>query len=205
MTQDEKRDLQDLAFPKMVRVMTYQSIAIVVLAIAVIFSIYLAVTKQPLTFAVSPNGSVIPIVPLNEPLVGDARIIGFSDECLRSAFSHDFLNARLSVARASECFTAEGNLKFAKEIEPLLDDLVKKRMVMTPTLQPAVIVSTKVLSSDKGKIYSWETQTKMTLYRRGTSTQIEPQTYVVSMLIRRVPLEENVRGVGVEQINVRPG
>lgn len=202
MSPDDLNQIRAEVMPKLVRAIMLSSIANVLLALCVIAAVYFGITKPAQVLAVTETGRVVPLVPLDKPYVGDSRVVGFADECTRTAFSHDFLNFRQTLASASSCFTSEGSASFAKAIEPLIQDLESRRMVMTPTMQPAVVVRTFKKS---GQVYSWVVQTKMTLNREGTRERVVPTTYVVDLIIERVPLEESVRGIGVAQINVRPG
>ena len=187
--------------PKLVRTTVLQTYALVFLSIAMIVVGYLAVNKKPLTFAVTDRGAVIQMVPLDKPYVGDARVIGFADECVRQAFSHDFKNFRASLAGAKNCFTSEGARGFDVAIEPLIDDIKMKRMVMSVSLEPAVIVR---VAKPRG-VHTWVVQTRMTLFRDGTKERVVPTSFIVDLVVERTPLEESVRGIGIAQINVRPG
>ncbi len=188
--------------PKVVRVMFFQSIAILVLVVGLIIAFYSAATKRPEVLAVTESGKIIPLVPLDKPYVSDARVVGFADECIRSAFGHDFLNFRSTMAVAKECFTAEGGRNFDAAIAPLLKDIQERRMVMAVTLQPAIIVNSMLRG---GSVKTWVVQSKMTLFREGTKDRVAPVTYIVDLVVERVPLEDSARGISVSQINVRPG
>lgn len=187
--------------PRLVKVMVIQSFAIGLLVIGMIFLGYLAATRKPIIHAITESGRIIPLVPLDQPYVGDPRIVGFSDECIRQAFSHDFLNFRASLSDSKRCFTSSGADGFDAAITPLIEDIKKRRLVMTATLEPAVIVKSY---KSKG-VATWVVQTKMTLFREGTSERVPPASFVLDLVVERVPLEESVRGVGIAQINVRPG
>jgi len=198
---EDINEIRAVVLPRLVRVTTWQSVAIVLLVLCQAVTIWLGMTKAPQILAITDTGRVIPLVPLDKPYVGDARVVGFADECVRMAFSHDFLNFRHSLSQAKTCFTGSGGGSFDEAIAPLIQDLEQRRMVMTPTLQPAVIVKTM----NRAGVYSWVVQTKMTLFREGTKERVVPSSYVVDIVVERVPLEESVRGIAVAQINVRPG
>ena len=187
--------------PKLVRSNLYLSIAVIVLAICMVVVGVLAVNKRPLTFGVTDTGRIIPLVPLDQPYLGDPRVIGFADECVRQAFSHDFQNFRMTMAGAKVCFTAPGARGFDAAIEPLLADIREKRMVMSVSLEPAVIVRVTKIRG----VHTWVVQTRMTLFREGTKERVTPTVFTVNLVIERTPLEASVRGIGIAQINVRPG
>lgn len=200
MNDDEIAETRRLLMPKLVRLVVIQSVAIVVLLIGMVVLGYMAAKKQPLTFAVTATGSVIPLVPMNEPYLNDSRVIGFADECVRQAFSHDFKNFRQTVTAAKGCFTNTGSRGFDLQISPLIDDIQKRRMVMSVSLEPSVVMR----KQEVGGVHTWVVQTRMTLYREGTKERVIPATYTVDLVIERVRLEESVRGVGIAQINVKP-
>lgn len=199
---DELNQIRADVVPKLVRIVVLQSIAIGILTVVMGVALYVGITKPPQLLAITDTGRVIPLVPLDKPYVGDSRVVGFADECIRTAFSHDFLNFRQTLASASSCFTTDGSASFNTAIAPLIQDLESRRMVMTPTMQPAVVVRT---FKRGGQVFSWVVQTKMTLNREGTRDRVIPTTYVVDLVVERVSLEESVRGIAVSQINVRPG
>lgn len=187
--------------PKLVRSNMILTVAVVVLSLALFVVGYMAANKKPMTFGVTDTGRIIPLVPLDQPYVGDARVIGFADECVRQSFSHDFKNFRLTLANAKACFTAAGARGFDAAIEPLIADIQEKRMVMSVSMEPAVIVRV----AKPGGVHTWVVQSRMTLFREGTRERVVPMTFTVNLVVERVPLEESVRGIGIAQINVRPG
>ncbi|MEJ8837591.1 DotI/IcmL family type IV secretion protein [Ramlibacter sp. AN1133] len=180
-----------------------QSITIVVLIILLGVSMVMGMAKRPQLLGITESGRVVPLVPLDKPYVSDSRVLGFADECTRQAFSHDFVNFRLTQAEAGQCFTASGAESFARAMAPLLEDLEQRRMVMsiTPIAPPTVVRTFK----RGGEVYSWAVQSVITLNREGTRERMTPTSYVVDLVIERVPLEESVRGISVAQINMRPG
>lgn len=187
--------------PKLVRTNVILSIAVACLTIGMIATAVMAANKRPLTFGVSDTGRIIPLVPLDQPYLGDPRIVSFAQECVGQAFSHDFRNYRRTVAEAKDCFTSSGARGFDAAIEPLLADIKERRMVMSVSTEPAAIVNT---AKPKG-VFTWVVQTRVTIYRDGSKERMAPATYVVDLVLERIPLEESVRGVGIAQINVRPG
>lgn len=202
MSPDELPRLQAEAMPRLVRICAMQSIAICVLIVLLGVSVWMGMTKRPQVLGLTESGRVIPLVPLDKPYVNDARVVSFADECTRSAFSHDFVNYRQTEVEASKCFTSAGAESFAQAMEPLLEDLQQRRMVMSVTpVKPPVVVRT----FRRGSVYSWQVQSVITLNREGTRERMTPASYVVDMVIERVPLEESVRGISVAQITLRPG
>ncbi len=191
---------QALLVPKMLRTCVYLAIALAASLVSNIAVMAWALNKPPLTYAVSDSGRILPIIPLSEPMVADARVLSFVDECVRQSFSHDYVNYRQTMRTASSCYTSEGSENFTIAILPLIKDIEQRRMVMSSTLEPAVIVQSQVSSGTR----AWRVQTKMRMFRTGTREQATPLNYVVDLIVVRVPLEENPRGIAVKTINVKP-
>ncbi|WP_371436278.1 DotI/IcmL family type IV secretion protein [Polaromonas sp.] len=188
------------AVPKLLMIITVLGIAFLVQTIAMVSLTAFVWKKKTESFAVSETGRVVPLVPLDKPYVNDSRVSGFAEECLRSSFSHDYENYRLTMNAAKNCYTSAGAKAFEAAMDPMLDDIKNKRVVMSSSMEPTVVVKSYILS---GAVH-WETQTPMTLYRRGTREQLTPIRFLVTTVVERVPLDENVRGISVRSINLKP-
>jgi intracellular multiplication protein IcmL len=186
---------------KLIRIAAICALAAVVSTIAGIAGIVSALNKKPQVVAVSDSGRIIPLVPLNKPFVTQSRVISFAEECTRRAFAHDFVNYRATITNAASCFTSEGSDMFTAAMEPLIKDLIQRRMIMTASVDPPVIVQGPVEA--RGRVV-WIVQAKMQLFREGSKERITPQAFVVEMEVVRVELEENPRGISIRAFNVRP-
>lgn len=201
MTEEELDQLRKEILPKLARTVFLQSVGLIVLTVVCASVVTLAVTRRPQILGVTDSGSVIPLVALDQAHVNDSRVVSFSAECLQAMFSHDFVNYRSTMNQASKCFTSEGAKSLYAALDPLLDDLSKRRLVMSSVVQPPTVVKKGV----EGGVHKWAVQTKMTLYREGTSEREQPRTLIVDLVVERVSLDESVRGVGLSKLNVRPG
>lgn len=189
-----------LIVPKLLTIITGMSIALVLLTTTTVALSVFVFKKKIESFAVSESGRVIPIIPLDQPYVNDARITGFAEECLRGSFAHDYENFRLTMNSAKTCYTTAGARNFEAAMEPLLVDVRTKNVVLSASMEPTVVVKSYKLSG----VVHWETETMMTLYRRGTREQLAPLKFVVTSVIERVALDESVRGISVRSINLKP-
>jgi len=175
-------------------------VALVFLSIAIATTSIFLAKKKVVPVAMDSTGRVIPLVPLDQPYVTDSRVIGFVDECIRRSFGHDYENFRMTINDAKECYTPTGASEFEEAISPLIRDVINMNLVMSASLETTVVVRRGV----RNGYFTWETQTPVTIYRRGTRETIAPVRYIVSALVIRVPLEQDVRGVLVRSIAVKP-
>ena len=171
-----------------------------VLALAVLVLVFFLGSKRVYPVAIDAAGRVIPMISLDKPYVNDSRILGFVDECIRRSFSHDYENFRMSINDAKNCYTPGGASEYEAAISPLIADVTRMNLVMSVSLETSVVVNRYI----RDGIYVWETQTPMTLYRRGTRETLAPARFLVTSMVIRVPLEHDVRGIAIRAINVRP-
>lgn len=189
-----------LMVPKLLGVIMVMGVALLCLTVTTVGLTVFVYKKKTASFAISESGRVVPMIPLDQPYVNDARVAGFSEECLRSSFAHDFENYRLTMNNAKNCYTTAGGRDFELAMEPLLADVKSKNVVLSSSMEPTVVVKTYKLSG----VVHWETQTPMTMYRRGTREQLAPLRFLVTSIVQRVSLDEHVRGISVRSINLKP-
>lgn len=186
--------------PHLLKVVTWLVISNGLLLITVPVFIYFLATKRITAVAITETGRVVELVTLDKPYVNDSRVVGFADECLRLSFGHDFENYRQSMNVAKACYTSEGARVFEAAMESQLKDLIDRRLVMSPALEATVVERTYL----RGGVVHWVTETPMTLHRRGNRDTSRPEKFLVRSEIRRVALDENVRGIAVSSLSLKP-
>jgi intracellular multiplication protein IcmL len=186
--------------PKLLRLVTMLSIANVVLLVAVPVLVYFVVTKKVTAVGITETGRIVELVTLDKPFVSDARVIGFTEECLRLSFAHDFENYRQTMNTAKSCYTSNGARVFEDAMGPQLTEITLRSLVMSSSLDVTVIVRRYMLDG----VVHWQTQTPMTLHRRGSRDSSRPVKFLVKNVIKRVPLDENVRGISVASMTLEP-
>lgn len=189
-----------VAVPRLLNVLVLVSVALILSVFTNVGLAFFVFKKKTEAYAVSESGRVVPLVPLDKPYVNDPRVVSFSEECLRGSFGHDFENFRMTMNAAKNCYTSEGARDFEAAMAPLLEDIKSKNLVMSSVMEPTVVDRTYRLAG----VVHWETVTPMTLYRRGTREQLTPLKFRVTTVIQRVALDEQVRGISVRSINLKP-
>lgn len=170
---------------------------------ASVVSIYAAVGKKVVAIAVDHRGVVIPVVPLTDPMISESRVIGFAEECLRRAFSHDFLHFDQTIPQAQECFTPDSADKFVISLQPYIKLLEEKRMVMAITIpRPPRVVRVYALKTALGDVVHWDVQAQVDIFFEGKTERIPPTKSTVQMTVKRVPLEGTPRGILIDKFSV---
>lgn len=193
-------DSAKLIVPRLLQVILVLSVALAAMTVITIALTVFVFKKKVETFAMSESGRVIPLIPLDTPYVNDSRVSGFTEECLRTSFAHDPENYVLTMATAKGCYTALGAENFEIQMAPLLADIKKESVVMSSSFEPTVVTRVYKL----GGVVQWDLLTPMVLYRKGTRKALQPVKFDVTTTVTRVPLEDNVRGISLRRINLRP-
>ena len=175
--------------------------AVFMLALANVSLVVNALTPKTHIIAATEDGKLIRPVPLPQAFVTESRVLGFVDECLRASFAHDFENYRRTFNSALPCYTSLGGKEFAKAIDPLLLDIREKRIVMSVTSEPPVLVRGPHVINGRAV---WEVQSVITLYFQGTKEKFPPQRRLATVTVVRVPIEESPRGVAINAIQLAP-
>lgn len=175
--------------------------AIFILCVTNFFTFWFLSKSKVEVIAVTETGQLAYPAPLNVANVPDSRVLGFVDECVRASFSHDFENYRRTMNHARECYTTLGRTSFMTAFEPLLQDIVDRRLVMSVTTETPVVVRGPYLFRG---VVAWDVETVITLFFHGTRERFPQQRRAASIRVVQVPLEENPRGLGLEAIQLAP-
>lgn len=187
---------------RLTRMVVILAISTTFAIVAALIGIYTTASSKISSIAVDARGVVIPVVPLSDPMVAESRVVGYAEECLRKAFSHDFLHAEQTIPVAQDCFKPESADEYAVSIQPLLKLMNEKRMVMAITIPrpPRVVSVYKV-----GGVVNWDVEAGIEIFFEGRNERISPTRSTVQMTIVRVPLEATPRGILISKFNVGSG
>lgn len=186
---------------KLTRLVVWLSIAVVALLVALIIAIVFLTRTHREVIAATPEGRLIPIVPLDKPYVSDARVLGYVDECARMVFSHDFLHWRTSLQGAKTCFTEKGGDAVEEALAPWVKDIVEREMTMSVSLSDTPVIAKR--GEFEGN-FAWRVQAPISLFRRGTKTKDTPRPYILHVVVRRVGLDQNPRGIAIDSLQLVP-
>ncbi|VTU44974.1 DotI/IcmL family type IV secretion protein [Variovorax sp. RA8] len=186
---------------KLTRLVVWLSISVVALLVALIIAIVFLTRTHREVIAATPDGRLIPIVPLDKPYVSDARVLGYVDECARMLFSHDFLHWRKSLQESKTCFTEKGGDAVEEALGPWVQDIVAREMTMSVSLSNTPVIAKR---GQFDGMFAWRVQAPITLFRRGTKTQDQPRYFILHVVVRRVGLDQNPRGIAIDSLQLVP-
>ena len=174
-------------------------IACVVAAMAIGIAFYSLKTKPPVKFiALDPSGRMIPLTPLNSPVMSRAALLNWAGRMSTLPYNVDFLHYRDQLSRASLHFTTAGWASFQAAYKPVLDAITTSRAVVSGTLTGApIFMGARIISG----VMEFRVQAPISVtFVAGKSNTT--QSLVVTMTIDRRAETVHPDGLAITEFHV---
>ena len=153
--------------------------------------------------AATPDGRLVPLTPLDEPIMSDAALRNWTVAAVTEAFTLGHHDWRLRLAAIRENFTDSGYDSFLEGLgESLfLDRLRDNLQVASAVARGApVIVDTRHFAGRIG----WAVEFPILVTFSAGARRVS-QELIAQVLVMRVPLEERAAGISIEQLIASKG
>ena len=181
------------------RRITFALILMIFVNICLVGLIYFQLTHKPSPqyFAVGPDGKIIKLEPLSEPVYNPDFIREWATRVAVAVHTYDFVGYRKSFQEAQNKFTANGWINF----EDALKESRELELVKAKHLVSQAVPTGAATILDKGIVngrYTWKVQLPLLVtYDSGT---MQLQTPVLAtILVSRVPVNNFPEGIAVIQ------
>ena len=151
-----------------------------------------------LTVAATPDGRIVPLTPLEEPIMSDAVLKNWTVAAVTESFTLGHHDWRRRLADVREYFTDEGYDSFVGGLESslYLERLRDKLQVASAVAQGApVIVDTRLFEGRVGWVIEFPILVTFAAGRRTLD-----QDLLARVLVMRVAREDRVAGIAIEQL-----
>jgi len=175
--------------------------ALFIMSITTFLMFWRITTQKTDIIAATDSGQIVRTEALTKPVVTESKVLSFSDECIRSTFSHDFVNFRRTTNEALKCYTTDGAKAMGSALQPILDDLKARRLVMSSSPDTPVLYDGPYILD--GRV-TWEVRVPVKLMFQGQGNKFPTIDKLAMIQIVRVPLEENARAISMNSIQLKP-
>ena len=185
-------------YRKVVSALLVSVIAVIALTCAVV---YLVMNRPaPTYFATTDQGRLIPIIPLNRPVMTKLSIERWATNAATQAYSFDFINYRQQLQTASKYFTDNAWKDYINKLKSSgnLDAVTKRKLIITSVPGGAAVIENEGLLDGR---YAWRIQMPLLATFRSSSEVKYQNAMMVTMLIVRVSTAVNPEGIAIAQIN----
>lgn len=173
----------------------------VVLNTILAYAVYYMAMNPPAPryFATSPDGQIIPVKPLDEPVYATADILSWATNVAITTYTYDYINFRSDLQAVAASFTSDGWGMFLQALQSsrMLDTVLAQSLVMTAAPTGAPVIKQQGVVNGR---YSWKIAIPMLVKLNGSTTITQPvQVY---MMIQRVALVNNPKGIAINSFIV---
>jgi len=159
-------------------------------------------TPKPTYFAITSDGKLSIIYPLEQPNADNDAILSWARNSAMAAFSYSYQNYRQELQASSGFFTADGWRLFMKALSDSnnLEAVKEKKWVVSAEMEQEPTILKQGVSNE---IYTWLVTMKIlvTYQNDAEYTQQENQ---IDLRLERVSLLNSPFGVGIAQFVVTP-
>ena len=154
-----------------------------------------------ITVAATPDGRVIQMTPLEEPILSDAALRTWTVTAVTEAFTMGHHDWRRRLTDVREYFTDDGFDSFVKSLDDslFLDRLRKNLQVASTVAQGAPVITASHIFDDRA---GWSLEFPILITFLAGDRKVN-QELLIKVLVVRVALEERVSGIGIQQIIAR--
>ncbi len=152
---------------------------------------------QPKYFATTPDGRIIQLMPLDRPNQSNATVLQWANSAAVAAYSFNFVNYRKALQDASSYFTPDGWEQFLSKLEGSnnLAAITSRKLIMNAVATGAPVILEQGILNGR---YSWKVQMPM-LVSLESASQVIQQSLNITMLITRVSVLDNPKGIAIAQ------
>lgn len=172
-------------------------IASLVLACLLVLMVISLWNNQPknVYFAARSDGVIIPIQPLNQPVVSQSQLTSWVSSAIISVYSYDYLRYRSQLQSAQQYFSPDGWKEFTSSLRSsgnLITVAQQKLLLSAVPTGAAVITKSGLLNG----VYTWQVQMPV-LVTFQSATEVRSQSLLVNVQVSRVPIQNNPQGIAV--------
>lgn len=177
------------------------TVSLAVAGIGIIAALILALTRpEPQSFAALADGTIVPLVSVTSEMTPE-KVTNFASSAILTGYRFDFGNYNTQLGRMREYLSDDAYNSFLAAIEPLKNNVVEKRLVSVVDIaEPTVITKSAVFNG----AMMYKTSTVVLISLDGQKTRTDSVRWQIDIVLKRVPLSKNARGLQIEKINAKP-
>lgn len=180
----------------LLRISIIEALALVVLLIC--FVVYMSMHQpEKRYFATTEDGRLIEMMPLGRPNIGKSALMSWVAQATTETMTFGFHDYRRRLQESSRHFTRAGWKSFTDALESsrIIETVKARQQVVTAVPRSAPILIAEGLVGGR---YQWTVQLPLQVtYQSGNKTS--PSSFLVTLVIVRVPKLESPNGIGIAQ------
>ena len=173
-------------------------VVVVVLQAGAVVGLVLRDRPVDRAYAATPDGRVIELTPLEQPVMSQAALRSWVVRALSEALTMGHHDYRLRLGQVAEFFTDEGYESYTEQLgkSQVLERIREYRQVAAAVAREVPVITKASKWKGRG-MWTLEVPMALTFY---AGNRKETVHLLVSVLVMRVKREERPAGIGIQQI-----
>ncbi|MDF1761008.1 MAG: type IVB secretion system apparatus protein IcmL/DotI [Coxiellaceae bacterium] len=156
------------------------------------FGIFYSYTHPPMPryFATTPDGRLITIHPLSDPVLSDQQVLQWVATAVRRIYQRDFVHWKAQLQQVQGDFTVQGwrNYIAALRQSDNLRTVTNLKMVSSANITGAPVITEKEVISGT---YAWKIVVPVDVKYQNSGTKTIDQALEITMVVLRVPVQDD--------------
>lgn len=163
---------------------------------------YKVANVEPKYFASTGNGRIIPLIPLDKPVMSVADVIDFAQKATRRSMTMDFLNYREQLEDSRKYFTGEGFQSYLDSLSNsgILDTIKDGRFNMNTTTETGVLAKQAVVDGRRVYVVNFPLTVKLA----GQTSDRPDQEFLATIRVERISTAIDAQGIAITQVVTEP-
>lgn len=176
-------------------------ICLVIIAVLVVGLLTMANRKpQSYYFASTTDGRIIPLAPLQMPVISDEAVRSWVARNVPQIYTLDFVHYRQQYQRLRQYFTPFGWEQFTSAFSDQLNKVVSQRLITSASPSNVAIITGKAVIDG---VFSWRIQMPLVIsIQKGDSQSVE--RVILRLVVQRVNNIGSNELLGISQIIQQP-
>ncbi len=150
--------------------------------------------------AVSPDGQKMILKSYNDPNLLSSTLIKWASKAAVAAYTYDFYNYPKQLALAQPYFTEAGWVSYRQSIQGLIDTITTNKLFVNGVVSAPPVISNQGSLGDYDRV--WRIQIPF-LVTYQSSENTTNSSYMVTLMIVKVPTTENPAAIAIDQFVMR--
>lgn len=173
------------------------AVTVIALQAGIIFYMY-SNQPTPKYFATNPQGTLVPMVPLEEPYMTPEAILQWSVQAVTALYTYNFVDFREKLQATEKYFTSAGRQEFLTALQEskYIQSIQEQKLIVTAVVSGAPVIIRQGLIDNR---YAWQMQIPLKVTYQ-TQSQRYYDDLIVQILVTRVSTLASIEGIGIAQI-----
>jgi len=150
--------------------------------------------------AVSPDGQKMTLKAFDTPNLLSSTLIRWASKAAVTAYTFDFYNYPKQLEMVQPYFTEAGWTSYRQSIQGLIDTITANKLFVNGVVSAPPVISNQGSLGDYDRVWRIQIPFLVTYQSSETTTN---STYMVTLMIVRVPTTENPAAIAIDQFIMR--